>query len=400
MKPGMTLIAFGAALCVLEPRAQTWRKITPAMPSQAHPPAYGLTLDGKGVATLYPHGAYLGEPLSGYLYWTGDQGVTWERSDGQLSSVGVAALPDGDLAAVMFRQREIPNYPGTYSTADTWKLMLSSDHGDTWTTILDSLPFVRGQAFPSLYSGPDGNLYLFGNDNGSSIIDRLLVSKDKGRTWSSKGGLTLYSRWAFDPEGNFYCAGSKTGNKAYTLYRSKDAGDSWDSIAATGNKSYEIYTVAANRKGTVAFASDVMRVREPGDTAFRNVTALNSVGEVRQGNTAIASDGGILSAGLYGVNRISKDLSRSDKYDKGMDAKIVDANAQLATDSSGNAYLTAQGSHWILTAEESAVFPVSSRRSPRPLPGLFDALGREWEGLPEGRGDKPARPMPATWYRY
>ena len=143
------------------------------------------------------------------VYRSSDGGATWSLANSEFRSVRFLAVA--------------PSEPSTmYATADGVSVMVSRDAGQSWSD-LNAPRTISGGGIAVHPTDPDT---VFVTDM------RLLATVDGGATWEVRGDWENIGSLVFNPNEPYelYGTGMRTGDTSSCLYRSTDAGFTWEDL--------------------------------------------------------------------------------------------------------------------------------------------------------------------------
>lgn len=171
-----------------------------------------------------------------YLYYSDDEGLTWQRQatfPGPGTISAIKATPQGEL----FVATGATNAPGG--------LYYSADNGQTWQNRTAGINDPR--MFQDISYTASGRLFV------STYFGGLSVSSDKGRTWAAaNSGLSYSDRFRDVTElanGDLLVV-----NYSGYLYRSTNGGLSWSPTST--NVLYSVYNLFSDSNGDLYASVD------------------------------------------------------------------------------------------------------------------------------------------------
>ncbi len=165
-----------------------------------------------------PSGFLFANVAGAGLYRSADNGNSWQLCFGQ----GTAWLYGNKLA--------ITHDGVLFTSSRNGPLVRSTDNGDTWQEVLSTGSSFSGivARYDSANSTGNEELYVISGDFMGQLT--LHISGDLGETWLTKpSGISTYygaGRLAVNSQGMLFVATDDT------LYRSADAGESWEQTGA------------------------------------------------------------------------------------------------------------------------------------------------------------------------
>jgi hypothetical protein len=273
--------------------------------------SYAITVDPEG--TLYAATQFWASQEDGVIRST-DRGKTWTFGGTGIEHEWILALLPGRQGRLY---AAVERGPYVYHYSETDGLFMSTDRGDSWTTLGTGL---RGTSPVAIVELADGTLFV-----GSEYEDMMVMRLNPGDTlWqdvsaglpvpAGKGYATLHALIA-DNAGNLY-AGTHHG-----LYKSSDRGQSWHRTGL-GIADTSITALALSPGGRILAATILNGVYAsddngtswkhlgdaPGVTGF-DMLAVDSSGGIFAGNrmtglyrmagaSSVPVTGGAINAGL------------------------------------------------------------------------------------------------------
>lgn len=210
-----------------------------------HRPDWGAGFGGQAVHTILPHPAdperILVAMSTGGVYRTSDGGRSWAPAN---QGIKAYFLPDpwpefGQCVHKVARDGADPDH---YYAQNHHGVYRSTDGGDSWQSIADTLPTDFGFAMVA-HPSRGGTVWNFplasdGERHPVDLTCQVFRSTDAGGTWQSlHSGL---------PDGRYYpvvlrdamCAdnaapaGVYFGTRAGDVFASRDEGETWSTVAA------------------------------------------------------------------------------------------------------------------------------------------------------------------------
>jgi photosystem II stability/assembly factor-like uncharacterized protein len=209
---GTAFAALGAAIERSSDGGRTWEHLG-TVPAGFRATALAVSPDFASDGVVIAGGHY----GSRYLIRSGDRGATW-RVVFDASAVEGAS----DIGAIAFSPR-FASDGMVYAWLQDGGLLVSTDGGFNWTLQAAEQKGFYGQ---SMAVAPGGDRLILG-----ALYGSVLVSDDRGRTWTDlrdriPGERVWSTAVLFDSAGMLYLSTDQG------VYRSPDAGDTWQRASA------------------------------------------------------------------------------------------------------------------------------------------------------------------------
>lgn len=190
---------------------------------------------------------YAGTPAGG-LWKTEDHGTSWHCLTDDLPTLGVSAIvvipkPGGDIIYIGTGDRDRDN---SFSAG----VFKSTDGGSTWNTTALSLNTSDQVQVTGLIRHPDNDDTIYAITSyrfGATDFDGLYITYDGGKTWPkiSNSTLDINSRFIdieINPQNTdqIFLSTRGDGLDSTYIYRSNDAGGTWDIIFRTKGRRTEM----------------------------------------------------------------------------------------------------------------------------------------------------------------